>query len=96
MPKPYPKEFCEGFIRVVLNLDENTTIGQIAKAFGVHEATLGKWILQVEIDAGNKPGDTAEDSAELRVFRRRARLLEYKDDVLRHAVTYLSQANLSS
>ena len=35
-----------------------------------------------------------EDSTELRDLRRRNRVLEQENEVLRRAVTYLSQANL--
>ena len=76
--------------------DSKTTIAQIAKDFGIHEGTLNKWIRQAEIDAGNKPGKTTDESAELREARRRNRLLEQENEVLRRAAAYLSQANLPS
>ncbi len=96
MPQPYPKEFRDDVIQVALNRDSKTTIGQIAKDFGVHEGTINKWIRQAEIDAGNKPGNTSDESAELREMRRRNRLLEQENEVLRRAAAYLSQANLPS
>ena len=40
MPQPYPKEFRDDVIRVVQTRDSKTTIGQIAKDFGVHEGTI--------------------------------------------------------
>ena len=96
MPQPYPKEFRDDVIQVALNRDSKTTIGQIAKDFGIHEGTLNKWLRQGEIDAGNKPGNTTDESAELREMRRRNRLLEQENEVLRRAAAYLSQANLPS
>ena len=96
MPQPYPKEFRDDVIRVVQTRDSKTTIGQIAKDFGVHEGTINKWIRQAEIDAGNKPGNTSDESAELREMRRRNRLLEQENEVLRRAAAYLSQADLPS
>lgn len=96
MPQPYPKEFRDDVIRVALARDSKTTISQIAKDFGIHEGTLTKWIRQSEIDAGNKPGKTTDESAELRELRRRTRLLEQENEVLRRAAAYLSQANLPS
>ncbi|WP_257949105.1 IS3 family transposase [Brevibacterium aurantiacum] len=94
MPQPYPKEFRDDVIRVVQTRDSKTTIGQIAKDFGVHEGTINKWLRQAEVDAGNKPGNTSDESAELREMRRRNRLLEQENEVLRRAAAYLSQANL--
>ena len=96
MPQPYPKEFRDDVVRVVMGRDKNTTIAQIAKDFGVHEATITKWVRQAEIDAGNKPGNTTDESTELRELRRRTRLLEQENEVLRRAAAYLSQANLPS
>ncbi|WP_346037453.1 transposase, partial [Brevibacterium picturae] len=96
MPQPYPQEFRDDVVRVVMGRDKNTTIAQIAKDFGVHEATITKWVRQAEIDAGNKPGNTTDESTELRELRRRTRLLEQENEVLRRAAAYLSQANLPS
>ena len=96
MPQPYPKEFRDDVVRVALGRDKDTTIAQIAKDFGIHEGTIAKWIRQAEIDAGNKPGKTTDESAELREMRRRNRLLEQENEVLRRAAAYLSQANLPS
>ena len=96
MPQPYPQEFRDDVIQVALTRDSKTTIAQIAKDFGIHEGTLNKWIRQAEIDAGNKPGKSTDESAELRDLRRRTRLLEQENEVLRRAAAYLSQANLPS
>ena len=94
MPQPYPKEFRDDVIRVVQTRDSKTTIGQIAKDFGVHEMTLHKWIRQADIDDGNRPGRTREESTELREARKQIRLLQQENEVLRRAAAYLSQANL--
>lgn len=56
--------------------------------------TLSKWMRQADIDAGVKPGSTTTDNAELREARRRIKLLEQENEVLRRAAVYLSQANL--
>ncbi|MGO3504328.1 IS3 family transposase [Brachybacterium tyrofermentans] len=94
MPVPYPQEFREDVVRVARSREDGVTIAQIAKDFGVHEMTLHKWIRQADIDDGNRPGKTREDSTELRELRRRNRLLEQENEVLRRAAAYLSQANL--
>ena len=56
--------------------------------------TLHKWIRQADIEAGTRPGTTREDAAETRELKRRVRLLEQENEVLRRAAAYLSQANL--
>ena len=96
MPQPYPKEFRDDVVRVALGRDKDTTLAQFAKDFGIHEGTIAKWIRQAEIDAGNKFGKTTDESAELRQMRRRNRLLEQENELLRRAAAYLSQSNLPS
>jgi transposase len=94
MPAPYPQEFREDVVRVARSREDGVTLAQIAKDFGVHEMTLHKWLRQADTDDGNRPGKTREDSTELRDLRRRNRLLEQENEVLRRAAAYLSQANL--
>ncbi|WP_199826872.1 hypothetical protein [Streptomyces sp. WM6378] len=46
------------------------------------------------IDDVTKPGTTGQDNAELREARRRIKLLEQENEVLRRAAACLSQAHL--
>ncbi|CRY80213.1 IS3 family transposase [Nocardia farcinica] len=94
MPKPYPREFRDDVVRVARNRDEGVTLDQIAADFGIHPMTLSKWMRQADVDEGVKPGATTSESAELRELRRRNRLLEQENEVLRRAAAYLSQAQL--
>jgi transposase len=91
MARPYPKEFRDDVVRVARGRDVGVTIEQIAADFGVHPTTLSKWMRQADIDEGTKSGTTTGESAEL---RRRNRLLEQENEVLRRAAAYLSQSNL--
>jgi len=94
VPKPYPREFRDDVVRVARDRDPGVTVEQIAKDFGVHPMTLFKWLRQAGIDDGAQPGVTGSESAELRELRRRNKLLEQENEVLRRAAAYLSQANL--
>lgn len=94
VPKPYPQEFRDDVVRVARDREPGVTVEQIAKDFGVHPMTLFKWLRQAEIDEGVKPGVSRGDSAELREARKRIKLLEQENEVLRRATAYLSQANL--
>ncbi|MFV8266256.1 IS3 family transposase [Mycolicibacterium peregrinum] len=93
-PVSYPQEFRDDVVRVARNRDDGVTIEQIAADFGVHPVTLHKWMRQADIDEGAKPGKSTSESAELRDARRRIKLLEQENEVLRRATAYLSQANL--
>ena len=94
MPKPYPSEFRDDVVRVARNREPGVTIEQIAKDFGVHPMTLQKWLRRADIDEGAMPGQSRTEGAELREARKRIRLLEQENEVLRRAAAYLSQANL--
>ena len=67
---------------------------QVAEDFGISEASLTNWLKAADVEAGRKPGVTSADAAELRELKRRNKLLEQENEVLRRAAAYLSQANL--
>lgn len=94
MPKPYPREFRDDVVRVARNRDDGVTLEQVAADFGIHPMTLSKWLRQAAIDDGVQPGVTTTEAAENRELRRRLRLVEQENEVLRRATAYLSQANL--
>ncbi|MGW1412552.1 IS3 family transposase [Streptomyces sp. NPDC002403] len=94
MPKPYPKEFREDVVRVARNREPGVTLEQIAADFGVHPITLSKWLRRANTDEGGRPATASGESAELREARKRIRLLEQENEVLRRAAANLSQANL--
>ena len=94
MPKPYPPEFRDDVVRVARDREPGVTVEQVAKDFGVHPMTLFKWLRQAGVEAGDKPGVTRAESDQLREARKRIKLLEQENEVLRRAAAYLSQANL--
>lgn len=94
MPRSYPSEFRVDVIRVARNREPGVSIDQIAHDFGIHPMTLSKWLRRADIDDGNRPGQSRPESVELRELRKRNRLLEQENEVLRRAAAYLSQANL--
>ncbi|WP_330446101.1 IS3 family transposase [Kocuria rhizophila] len=94
MPAPYPQEFRDDVVRVARNREPGQKLAVIAKDFGISESCLTNWMRQADVEDGARPGKTREESTELRDLRRRNRLLEQENEVLRRAAAYLSQANL--
>ena len=94
MPKPYPREFRDDVVRVARNREPGVTVEQIAKDFGVHPMTLFKWLRPAEVDDGSRSNVRGGESEQLREARKRIRLLEQENEVLRRAAAYLSQAHL--
>ncbi len=94
MPKPYPREFRDDVVRVARNREPGVHLKQIATDFGISESCLNGWLKAADVEDGRKPGVTGEQSTENRELRKRVRLLEQENEVLRRAAAYLSQANL--
>lgn len=92
MPKPYPREFRDDVVAVARKGD--APLNQIAKDFGISESCLANWMKRADVEDGNRPGVTEKQSTELRDAKKRVRLLEQENEVLRRAAAYLSQANL--
>lgn len=94
MPAPYPQEFRDDVVAVARSREPGVLLKQIAQDFGISEATLSNWLKAADVEDGKRPGVTADEAAELRELKRRNRLLEQENEVLRRAAAYLSQANL--
>lgn len=92
MAKPYPKEFRDDVVAVARK--GQAPLSQIAKDFGISEGSLANWMKRADIEDGHRPGLSDADRVELRELKKRNRLLEQENEVLRRAAAYLSQANL--
>jgi len=92
--KAYPREFRDDVVAVARRRGAGVTLRQIAEDFGVSATCVQRWVQQAEIDEGARQGTSSDESAENRELRRRVRLLEQENEVLRRATAYLSQANL--
>ena len=92
VPRPHPKEFRDDVVAVARK--GQAPLSEVARDFGISESCLRNWLSKADVEDGRRPGVTAADSAELRELKRRNRLLEQENEVLRRAAAYLSQANL--
>ncbi|SEI17390.1 Transposase, partial [Leifsonia sp. CL154] len=85
MPKPFPREFRDDVVAVARRREDGVTLKQVATDFGISETCLQNWLRQADVEDGNRPGVTTSESAELRELRKRNRLLEQENEVLRRA-----------
>ena len=93
MPRPCPQEVREDVIRVARNRWPGDQLKTIDADFRISESCLAGWLKTADVEDGIKPGTTAAQNEELKTAKRRIRLLEQGNDVLRRAVAHLSQAN---
>lgn len=92
MPKPYPREFRDDVVAVAGQ--GQVPLKRVAKDFGISESCLANWLRAADVEDGTRPGVPRDESAELRELRKRNRLLEQENEVLRKAAAYLAQGNL--
>ena len=89
MPKAFPLEFRRDVVAVARKRE--APLSQIAKDFGISEACIHRWLKLADIEDGVRPGVTADEATELREVKRRNRLLEQENEVLRRAAVYLAR-----
>jgi transposase len=88
MPKAKPAEFRRDVVAVARKREASQK--QIAEDFGISEATLYNWMKQADIEDGLKPGVPVLESVELRELKKRNRLLEQENEILRRAAAYFA------
>jgi transposase len=89
MPQAFPEEFRRDVVAVAQR--RQAPLSQIAKDFGISESCLHRWVKRAEIEDGVREGLTLAEEAEIRELKKRNRLLEQENEVLRRAAIYLGQ-----
>ena len=89
MPKAFPEEFCRDVVAVARR--DEAPIGQIATVFGITASCLQRWLKLADIEDGNTPGTTQQESVELRELKKRNRQLEQENEILRRAAAYFAR-----
>ena len=67
------------------------TISQVARDFDLTETAVRAWVNQAETDAGDRPGLTTEERAELTRLRRENRSLKEDVEVLKRATVFFAK-----
>jgi transposase len=89
MPKAFPLEFRRDVIAIARKGE--APLSQVAKDFGISESCLHRWLKLADIDDGIKPGVTSTESAELRELRKRNKMLEQENEILRRAAAFFAR-----
>jgi len=92
MPKAFPKEFRRDVIAVARKRE--APLSQIAKDFGVSEACLHRWLSIADVEDGVRSGVTIAEAAEIREIKKRNRLLEQENEILRRAAAFFARETL--
>jgi transposase len=93
----YPPELRERAVRMVAEISDQhesewAAISEVARLLGVGCAeTVRKWVRQVQVDAGARPGIATEESAELKRLRREnAELRRTTNGILKTASAFFA------
>ena len=88
MPQAFPMEFRRDVIAVARKGE--APLAQIARDFGISASCLARWLKVADREDGR--GAAGEpDAAELRELRKRNKLLEQENEILRRATAYFAR-----
>jgi len=93
MPAPHPPEFRQRAVE--LARQGTIPVSKIAKDLGISDSCLRNWIRQA--GSGEKDGSgglPSGEKKELAELRRRNRLLEQENEILRRAAAYFARENV--
>ena len=92
MPAARPPEFRRRAVELARRREQ--PVAQIAKDLGVSESCLRRWMDQADVDEGAKEGLTSAERRELVELRRRTRVLEMENEILKRASAYFARENV--
>ena len=92
VPKAFPLEFRRDVVAVARKGE--ATLSQIAVDFGISESCLHRWLRMADIDDGVRPGLTSQETAEAHELKRRVRVLEQENEILRRAAAFFAREAL--
>ncbi|QKV95985.1 IS3 family transposase [Streptomyces sp. NA02950] len=94
-PSRYPLELRRRAVRMVAEVrddypNETAALQAVADKLGIgSRETLRNWMKQQEIDAGQRPGTTTEESAQLKALKKENAELKRANEILKAAAKFL-------
>jgi transposase len=85
-------EFRRDVVAVARKREASLT--QIAKDFGISEACLHRWLKLADVEDGVRLGVTTVEGVELRDAKKRIRVLEQENEILRRAAAFFARESL--
>ena len=92
MATRYPREFRQQAVELV-RVGESP-ITKIAADLGISDQTLRNWVRRADIDEGRRDGVTSDEHTEMVRLRRRNRVLEMENEILKRAAAFFARENV--
>ncbi|MFD9024292.1 transposase [Streptomyces parvulus] len=95
-PSPYPAELRESAVRMVAEIRPNyptewAAMKAVAAKLGIGAAkTVRTWVRKAEVDAGQRPGVTSQDTAEIKRLRAENAELRRANEILKAASAFFA------
>ncbi|GAA2107150.1 transposase [Streptomyces synnematoformans] len=95
-PSPYPAELRRRAVRMVAEVrpdydTEWAAMKAVAAKLGIGAAeTVRQWVRRDQVDAGQRPGTTTEESAELKRLRKENAELKRANEILKAASAFFA------
>ena len=91
----YPPELRDRAVRMVLEHQHEypsqwAAIISIAGKFGMTCETLRRWVRQVEVDGGGRPGVTTTEAARIKELEREVKELRRANEILKSASAFFA------
>ena len=95
MPKKIDPQVRERAVRLVLEHraeypSNQQAVAAVARQEGVGAESLRRWVIQAEIDAGDRDGQTGQEAAEIKRLRAENRRLREDVAILKAATTFFA------
>jgi transposase len=95
MPKKIDPRVKQRCVRQVLDhLQEYPSLTAAAEAVarreGVGKESVRRWVVQAQIDGGQREGPTSEELAEIKQLKAKVRRLEQDNEILRRASIFFA------
>lgn len=92
MPTAKPPEFRRRAVDLVRQGEQS--VPHIAKNLGISESCLRRWVSVDDVDSGRREGVSSDERRELVELRRRNRVLEMENEILKRASAYFARENV--
>ena len=95
MPKKIDPELKARAVRLVMEhrgeYPNLTAASQaVAKQVGVGKESVRRWVLQAQVDGGQRQGATTEELAQIKELKAKVRRLEEDNEILRRASIFFA------
>jgi len=94
----HPQEFRDRAVKLANERDEIgdrlVSFAKLSADLGISDSCLRGWVQQAEIDSGTRHGLSSKERQELTDLRKRARVLETENEILKRAAAYFARENV--